>query len=383
MPARTLRSYGWRLVMMAAAALSAVQVAVAEDLPGFQTNESYVNDVLSDARLPLDSPRAMFAAVFATLRDQVKVFPTENYYYFSFFQRGVRYGGNIRLAAGDRDEGKLHFAYFEEFAEWHLPPPITHVVLGATDGVTVERVAKLTYRVTFRGKSVVFALNDLSGVHPPTMAPQEKFIGPVFDESAVRFFLLFDEARRKFRFVLDETVPASDQLTPLSRSDRILIGKRTGFAYYRDHRIDRKILIGVVETNVAANNYLDGPFDQLPDNFIDGEVLRDSIIAAEPSLAGKIDRYGTYLDGSLRYLIAPYLFYRRPLDLLGVHRCATSHVRRVDYYDCFAGSPSTPRARRSDQRPVEMQVPTQVGPTDLRIHHPRPFALIAILRLTQ
>ena len=31
------------------------------------------------------------------------------------------------------------------------------------------------------------------------------------------------------------------------KSDRILIGKRTGFAFYRDHRLERKILIGVFE----------------------------------------------------------------------------------------------------------------------------------------
>ena len=45
-----------------------------------------------------------------------------------------------------------------------------------------------------RQKSVVFALNDLSQVKPPAaaLAPGDQFIGPVFDESAIRFFLVFN-----------------------------------------------------------------------------------------------------------------------------------------------------------------------------------------------
>lgn len=322
----------------------------AAERPRIQTDEGYIEDVLSTATLPLDDPRAMFAAIFAGLAEHVNVYPTENYYYFSFFQRGVRYGGNIRLAASDRDEGKLHFAYFEEFAEWRPRPPVTHVVLGVADGVAVRRAANLQYRVMSAGKSVLFTLNDLSAVRPAALAPQEKFIGPVFDESAVRFLLLFDQARRKFRFVLDESGPAADELMPLSQTDRILIGKRTGFAYYRDHRLERRILIGVVDANVAANNYLDGPFDQLPDNFIDGDALRDSIVAAEPALAGKIDRFGAFVDGSARYLIAPYLRYHQPEELLAVHRCATRRNGKADYADCFAGSPAGPMARRQELR---------------------------------
>ena len=62
--------------------------------------------------------------------------------------------------------------------------------------------------------------------------------------------------------------------------------------YYRDHRLDRKILIGVYEENVRVNNYFDGPFDQLPDNFIEGETLRNAILKVQPNLKGKIDRFG-------------------------------------------------------------------------------------------
>ena len=56
---------------------------------------------------------------------------------------------------------------------------------------------------------------------------------------------------------------------------------------------------------MRANNYFDGPFDQLPDNFIEGETLRDAILAVRPQLKGEIDRFGGAPDGSIRFMIGP------------------------------------------------------------------------------
>ena len=52
---------------------------------------------------------------------------------------------------------------------------------------------------------------------------------------------------------------------------------------------------------MRANNYFDGPFDQLPDNFIEGEALREAILAVRPQLKGEIDRFGASPDGSIRF----------------------------------------------------------------------------------
>ena len=70
-----------------------------------------------------------------------------------------------------------------------------------------------------------------------------------------------------------------------------------------------------IERQSRLNTYFDGPFDQLPENFIEGEALREAILAADPSVKGKIDRLGNFADGSGRYLIHPYLLYRQPGDL--------------------------------------------------------------------
>ena len=127
-----------------------------------------------------------------------------------------------------------------------------------------------------------------------------------------------------------------EKLTQSPTSERIFIGQRTGFAFYQDGKIARKILIGVFAQNAETNNYFDGPFDQLPDNFIKGDEFRDLIVSASPDLKGKIDRFGLYAEGDRRYAIVPYLFYKTIQDLDVFATCAErSQVPASRYYDCF------------------------------------------------
>ena len=56
---------------------------------------------------------AMFWAVFSQIPEAVVVYPSENYYYFKMFTGGQQFWGNIRLPAGERDDGVLAFGYFE------------------------------------------------------------------------------------------------------------------------------------------------------------------------------------------------------------------------------------------------------------------------------
>jgi hypothetical protein len=337
---RTGAPFSQRLGLAAAVVLATVAASTASagQRPRLYTHESYVQDINNDAVLPLDDPKAMLTFVLESLPERVKVYPTESYYYFQFYHQGVRYAGNLRLDMMDRDKGKLHFAYFEDLQEWKADAPLTYRVFDQSDGVTVEKIDFLVYRVTYGEKSVVFELNDLSKVTPPAQAitADEKFLGPVFDDSGIRFFLVFNPKLKLFHYILDETIKVPDQFRPSVYSNRILIGVRTGFAYYQDLRMNRKILIGVFEANSRVNNYFDGPFDQLPDSFVKGDELRDAILAVEPSLEGKIDRVGGSFDGSGRYLIGPYATYRTEDQLYPILYCATSKsVPAANYYQCF------------------------------------------------
>jgi hypothetical protein len=266
----------------------------------------------------------------------VNVLPTENYYYVRFVRDGVRYVGNIRLAAADRDQGKVNFSYSEEPTDWNNEPEERHEAFGSDKGVSVEKLSPLEYRVSHAGKSVTFALNDLSTVKPPAglLTADEKFLGPVFDESGIRFFLVFNARLKVFHFMLDETEPVADVFFPSKATTQIEIGKRTGFAVYIAG--NRKIMIGASERQSRLNTYLDGPFDQLPENFIAGNELRDAEIAAEPGVKGHIDRLGNFDNGEGRFLIHPYMLYRELADLAVFQRCVTSpKVKPTDRPLCF------------------------------------------------
>jgi hypothetical protein len=311
--------------------------AIGQQRPILHTNEAYIEEVTRATTLYVDDPMEVFFFVLDSLPERVKVYPTENYYYFSFFHDGAGYAGNIRIEPHDSGGATVHFTYYLDASEWHEDTKWIHVVLDAAHDVTVEKLERLVYRISHRGKSVVFALNDLSGMKPPpsAMSPDEKFIGPIVDEAGIGFFLVYNAKLRDFHYILDETQRVADQFFPSPRTDRILIGRRTGFAFYRDHLLDRKILIGVYEGNMRLNTYFDGPFDQLPDNFIEGETLRNAILEVQPGLKGEIDRFGSAPSGEVRFMIDPYLPYRRIEDLYPYHRCANKKVRAATYYDCF------------------------------------------------
>lgn len=330
------------LRLLALIAPTAMPPAAAQEtqLPRLDTNERFIEDATRRTALAIDDPLAVFAYVLGALPARVRIYPTENYYYFSFVLNGTRYLGNIRLAAAERDSGRLRFEYYQETSAGLSQGRAFHTILDSAQGVAVERLAPLTYRVTRGPKSVIFALEDVSGVQPPANAigPHEEFVGPIIDESGMRFFLVYNSALKLFHYILDETSAGADELVALPRTDRLLIGRRTGFAFYRDRRLDRRLLIGVRDGDSRLNTYFDGPFDQLPENFVKGESLRGAIVDFDPTVRGEIDRFGNFLDGGGRYLIQPYILYRTVNDLYAVHRCASRSAREAEYYKCLASN---------------------------------------------
>jgi hypothetical protein len=327
------------LAVTAAALTSLMSGAVAQSTaPVLHTHQNYMEEVTRPTTLDVADPMAVFAFVLNSLPERVKIYPTENYYYFTFGHNGLDYAGNIRLDASDRDKGKVQFGYYEQTNGWLDDTPGFFQALDASNGVKLEKLERFVYRLTYKDKSVIFELNDLSQVKPPAnaLAPEEEFIGPVFDDSGVRFFLVYNGAINNFLYILDETINVADDFINGPQGDRVLVGKRTGFVFYQDRRRDRKILIGVYGENVDVNNYFDGPFDQLPDNFIEGETLRNAILKVQPNLKGRIDRFGGTPDGEQRYTISPYLIYKNVWEFNRIDRCA-SRRRLPDaaYYSCF------------------------------------------------
>lgn len=255
---------------------------------------------LREISLNLENVDEVFDYVFSHLDSEVKVYPTENYYYFIFKDNGKEYWGNIRLAVGERDLGILNFVY------WHQPE-VHYKKYGASDGVIIKKINDFRYSVNRGGREVVFNLNQI-GQEPPKIAKLEKdevFVQKTFDESGFGFFLIFNKSEPSFKFILNEESKVPDRL--ILSDGGLLIGERSGFAFSNDVKNSRKILVGVKEENVSRNAYYDGPFDQLADNYIKGTELKGYIEAVYPGLKGKIDNYGHYLDDSEgRVAIAPY-----------------------------------------------------------------------------
>ena len=333
------RFAGWLLALGGAISAMAAQISPPANAPILHSNQQAIAELSGRSELQTDDYRKVLAFVLSALPSEVKVLPTENYYYFWFYHQGIKYAGNLRFDIADRDKGIVHFAYFKALTPWNMKSKSNYYRLGAKDGVQLKKTGRLEYTLSFDGKTVVFALNDLAGVKPPASVLQadEDYIGPIFDESGLSFFLIFNRVQKVFHYVLNETGPAPEQWMASNVAKEIVVGQRTGFAFYTDKYAPRKILIGVYQGNSDLNNYLDGPFDQLPDNFIKGDVLRQAILAVSPDLKGKIDRLGNFDDNETRFLIAPYITYEKFDDLQLFVDCAgDSQTTRGQFYRCLS-----------------------------------------------
>lgn len=299
-----------------------------------ETNQSFIEGLRSP--FDFEDPIAIFETVFASLPSRVKVYPTENYYYWRLNAAGRTLAGNLRLDAGDRDRGILHIGYFRYDENGQFQDRRGQGrPLSAEDGVRVERRGDFLYSVAYRGKEVLFELNDL-GFHPPSHAlfrPEESFVGPIFDESGLRFALVIDRTTQHFFYVLDEDGEIPETFVPAG--DGLVIGQRTGFAFFLDEAHQRKILVAIHSAGMDRNSYYDGPFDQLPDNYVEQTGIQAYIESAYPHARGRIDRFGVYTDDQdARVAIMPYHVYSRREDLSFVESCRGSHSEDKEFLVC-------------------------------------------------
>ena len=97
----------------------------------------------------------------------------------------------------------------------------------------------------------------------------------------------------------------------------------------------------------------------MPDNFIEGETLRNALLQIQPDLKGQIDRFGGTPDGEVRYMISPYRNYKEEREFDALDRCATRRAKgtRPAYDRCFV----------VDEGPQDLgRRPSQTGKPDER-----------------
>jgi len=303
-------------------------------------NEKFIEGVYTN--LNLQDPMAVFQAVFSRLDEEVMVYPTENYYYFQIQASGQTIWGNLRFDACDRDEGIIHIGYFEYDENGNYQDREgKDKAISAKDGVLVKRLGPFEYSVSYMGKRVVFKLNNAWDSNPQKaqLRKTEVFVGPIFDESGLKFFLIFDREERHFLYILNEGGYVPERFIPLGEG--IILGRRTGFAFFHDKQHRRKILIGVHGSSVDRNNWYDGPFDQLPDNYVERTNIKRYLEEAYPFAKGNIDKFGGYLtQKEARIPIFSYTVYYETEELTDLVRgCKEAKSRGGEFYSCITPDP--------------------------------------------
>lgn len=297
-------------------------------------NEKFIEGLYTE--LDINDPDAVFRLVFSELGDSVTVYPTENYYYLSFNAAGKTYWGNLRLDASTRDQGIINLGYFQyDDNGEHQDKQGNLKAFSAKDGVVVKRVGRLIYSVTYLGRTVIFTLNDITTSRPQKakLRDDEVFVGPIFDESGLKFFLIYSKSEQHFMYILNEEAYTPEEFIELNED--VTIGKRTGFVFYMDDENNRKILTAVHGNSTDRNNYYDGPFDQLPDNNAPESNIKEYMEAAYPYTRGLIDEFGGYLGRDSRAIVFPYNVYYKQEDLAFIDTCKTANLTQAEFYACI------------------------------------------------
>ena len=268
-----------------------------------------------------EDPVAVFGVVFGALPDEVTVYPTENYYYWELQTGGRTLRGNLRLASGRRERGELCFGYAEGVARLDEEREVLTKArwFGAGDGVEVKCEGAMACVVRYGGKTVRFRFGEVSQTAPEGrwLREGERFVERTCDESGLRFLLLCDVERRAFVWVLDPAVKRVEPFDVLGEG--LEIGRRTGFVYFRDEKAGgRRVLAAVSDESVRRNDWHDGPFDQLADNYADQSGIRGYLELVMPTVRGKIDRFGNFTDDLERGRVAivPYGRYGEPEEVV-------------------------------------------------------------------
>lgn len=271
----------------------------------------------------LDQLEEVARYVFNHIPSHATVYPSEGFFYFRFkLSSGREIWGNFRVA--ELNEGRIWIAYFDP-----LDPQVRYRTFDASDGLQVQVIRPFEWAVTWHGRTVRFDL-PVGRTPPDSGVPllgSEVVAGNVIDESGVAFTLIFNTKLNGMYFLRDPRVSDQDNLQMVG--PQTFLGQRSGFCYFRDPALKRDVLIGVYSANAQANNYFDGPGDQVP-YWID---LRRYLYLAYPhTMRGKgVDVHGVVIGSAewARVAVSPYIRYARMTECIA-RVAQTSHLQDAD-----------------------------------------------------
>lgn len=249
--------------------------------------------------------------VFMNLPSEVKVYPTENFFYFEFGGDGRELKGAFRFPIMDPEV--LEFGFYDLVNYTREGDGNgSYRRFRKEDGLTFENIDRFHKRVTYMGKTITFVFNDLGWSLPKgaKLTADERYLGPIQDESGIKFHFMFNTTHNYFFFLLNDDKSVAEIFRRVN--PEVIVGTRSKFAFFDDTANSRKLLIGVHQENIRKNNYYDGPFDQLPDNYIEQSEQGKWMQLAFPEYKGRIDKYGNIAGmeaNGARVAIAAYMSY--------------------------------------------------------------------------
>lgn len=294
-------------------------------------NQDMIEGLTTYNKLDNTDIDAVLKTVLDNIPDDIVVYPTEGYYYFWFHHQGNLIRGNLRFSHRLVDKGQVSFAYYyDSELRGGQDSKTYHKIYSTADGLTLVPLGSRKYQMSFQDSKKTITLNVPVSDYQPIA--DEAFLGNMQDESGVIFAFVFNHQLRQFYYLLDE---AQSYERYYDLSPHVSIGTRTGFVYFQDNSRSqpRKILVGVASRNSALNNFYDGPFDQLPDHNLGRTLFKDYVSLVYPSLEGKIDSHGHFLNKeNSRVVINNYIYYKSLENFKYLEQC---HQRSIECVQNF------------------------------------------------
>ena len=200
--------------------------AAAQDRIHLHTNEAEIGEALRDGGSRSTIRSRCSPPCSNNLPERVQVYPTENYYYFRFTHNGVRLCRQhpARRRRPRPGQGAFRLQRTADRLEQPSLPSTSRRARGGAGRRRSRRSRPLDYRGrAWRQDRHLRAQRPVAGAsrRRACCSADETFLGPVFDESGIRFFLVFNSRLKVFHYLLDETAPVADQfVVPQGQSSR-------------------------------------------------------------------------------------------------------------------------------------------------------------------
>lgn len=251
-----------------------------------------------------DADAVLMRVLLATPKHSV-VYPSEQYYYYQFWQEARLISGNLRFVNAPE---KLWVGYFDR----NDSASSNARAYGAADGLAMTMADVRGGRectVAWRGVQRTFflpATKPRPTSHFPLLA-DERIVSCTMDESGTGLVLLYEPGPKAFAFALDPSAPAAEEYQEFEiRGRSFRVGEESRWIFLKDQ--GRWILVGVSEEEVQRNTYFDGPFDQIPPDLDIKEMIE--LVYPYVREVGGVDANGNFLTlEHQRVAISPYQQY--------------------------------------------------------------------------